>query len=124
MCAKHINKSHSTFHLFKIFVTINKGQVWQLAGHLKYEEEEPGDLWSKLASKTNQVIVWNKKLPKMLLSFSVGPVLLSMHPTLRVLCFPSEILLEKTKFSLVAGYQLEAASALEIVTFVGLFFLL
>jgi hypothetical protein len=60
----------------------------------------------------------------MLLSFSVGPVLLSMHPTLRVLCFPSEILLEKTKFSLVAGYQLEAASALEIVTFVGLFFLL
>lgn len=57
------------------------------------------------------MILWDKKLPKMLLSFfSVDNLQLDMQPTLKSSVFPSEIALGKTKFSFAHGYPLETAS--------------
>ena len=56
----------------------------------------------------------DKDPPKMLLSsLSVGYLQLGRQRThKRNSCFPSETLLEKTKFSFASGYQLEMVSGL------------
>lgn len=69
--------------------------------------------------KSPDTILWDKEPLNIPLSFFfVAHPLLGTGLLLRVVYFPSELSLEKTKFSLANGYQLEIASGLGMGTFV------
>lgn len=55
-------------------------------------------------------------------SFYAGRLLLGMWSAL-VVCLPSEIALEKTKFSFACGYQLNIASGFQVESMCSLFLL-
>lgn len=65
--------------------------------------------------KGSYVTLWDKRPPKMPLSLlCVGLLLLDMQPTLRLVSYPSETSLEKSKISFARSYQFELTSGLEM----------